>query len=283
MAKTTKDARAKARQMVAEQNRRNKRSKNLIAVGIITAVVLILSIIGFTMVQDAKNSKSSTDVSQGEQVSPARATANGAFYIPSEGSDTEAAEDSTATRVDMFIDPQCPGCAAVERGIGDRISELVEAEEIDLYVTPVAFLDRATNDRYSTRAANAVITVADKAPENALDFISAIYAEDVQPPENGKASGVPDEKLAEIAISVGVPQDVADTFKNHSYFDWIKTNTETQQSRADLFAAGFSTPSVFLNTEYVEGKATNFTKVPFQDEDVLKTFNETFENLKKGN
>lgn len=283
MAKTSKDARTQARQMVATQNRRNKRNKNLIAAGIIAGVVLILSIIGFMMVQDAKKTGSDAKVSQGEQITPERATANGAFHIPSEGTAPEAPEDSTATRVDMFLDPQCPGCGAVERGIGDRIAELVEAEEIDLYVTPVSFLDRATTDRYSSRATNAIITVAEKTPENALDFIHAIYAEDVQPGETGGASGVSDDKLAEIAVSVGVPQDVADTFKNHSYFDWIKSNTETQQARTDLFATGFSTPSVFLNVEYVDGKGENFTKVPFQDEDVLKTFNETFENLKKGN
>lgn len=282
MAKGTEDARSKARQMVANQNRKNKRTKNLIAAGIITTVVLVLAIIGFVMSQEIK-SGGSTAETKGEQITPERATANGAFYIPANGSAKEAPADSTATRVDMFLDPQCPGCGAVERGIGGKIAELVEDREIDLYVTTVAFLDRATTDRYSTRAANAVISVAEMAPENALDFISAIYAEDVQPKENGGKSGVPDEKLAEIAVSVGVPQNIADTFKNHSYFDWIKTNTETQQARTDLFSAGFSTPSVFLNIEYVDGKGTNFTKVPFQNEDVLKTFNETFENFKKGN
>jgi hypothetical protein len=127
---------------------------------------------------------------------------------------------------------------------------------------------------------NAVVTVAEKSPENLLEFVNALYEKSFQPAEGG--ASVPDDKLADLAVKVGVPGDVASEFKNHSYFEWIAKNSQTQMSRTDYFSEGFSTPSVFLNSKVQNGVATDFTKVKFADSDVLKTFNDTLSNLPKG-
>lgn len=282
MVKSSGDARKQAQEIVNSRKRSEKRKKNLIVTAVFSIVIVIIAIVGFLIVKDAENSSNEAESTRGEQITPTTADANGAFYVPANAGD-KASETSDATRVDVFFDPQCPGCGVVDRGIGDRLAELVESEEIDLYLTPVSFLDRATTDKYSSRAASAVVTIAEKSPEHALDFVHAIYDENFQPSEGGGSSNVSDEKLAEAAKSVGVPAEIADTIKDQSYVDWVLSHTETTKTRPDLFSAGFSTPSVFLNIEYVDGNATSFTKVQFQDEDVLTTFNDTFSSLTKGN
>lgn len=281
MAKTSITARDKAKAMVNAQRKKEKRTKKIIIASIFSAVIVLLGLTTFLIINDSKKVAEDVDLTTAEQITPALADENGAFYTSNDGIKTEPASDTRATRVDLFFDPQCPGCGTIERGIGDRLAELVENEEIDLYLTPVSFLDRATTDRYSSRAANAVVTVAENSPEHLLSFVHAIYEEDFQPKENGGSSNVPDSKLADAAKELGVPNEVADSFKNHSYFDWIAESTEKQKARTDLFSTGFSTPSLFLDAKIVNGKANGFTRVEFTQEDVLKTFNDSFASLKK--
>jgi protein-disulfide isomerase len=272
-------ARKKANAIVADQKKRDKRNRLLITVSVSVVALIFLGLISFFSITSAKTKKEEASTI-GVQIVPERATANGAFYVSKDGKSKEPAADSTATRVDLFFDPQCPGCGVVDRGIGERLSELVQNEEIDLYLNPVSFLDKASADWYSTRSVNAVVTVAEKSPEKLLTFVNALYAKSFQPAEGG--ASVPDSKLAAEAVKVGVPEDVANTFKEHSYFDWIAKNSTTQMSRTDYFTAGFSTPSVFIGSKVQNGVASDFTKVQFADSDVLKTFNETLSNFPKG-
>jgi protein-disulfide isomerase len=272
-------ARANAKALVHAQRKKEKRNRILITVAVSVVAIIFLGLISFFSIQDAKNAKIEASAT-GVQVVPALADSNGSFYVSKDGKTSKPEADSKAIRVDVFFDPQCPGCGVVERGIGDRLAELVQTEEIDLYLSPVSFLDNASVDRYSSRAVNAVVTVAEKSPGNLLKFVNALYAKNFQPAEGG--ASVSDEKLAAQAISVGVPEAVANEFKNHSYFDWIAKNSQTQMDRTDYFSAGFSTPSVFLNSKVQNGVASDFTKVVFADSNILETFNNTFSNLPKG-
>lgn len=275
----TAAARANSKALVAAQRKKEKRKRILITVAVSAVAIIFLGLISFFSFQDAKNTKIEASAT-GAQSVPALADSSGAFYVSKDGKTNAPAADSKATRVDVFFDPQCPGCGVVDRGIGERLAELVQNEEINLYLSPVSFLDNASADRYSSRSVNAVVTVAEKSPANLLKFVNALYVKSFQPAEGG--ASVSDDKLAAQAISVGVPETVASEFKNHSYFDWIAKNSQTQMERKDYFSAGFSTPSIFLDSKIQNGVASRFTRVKFADSDVLKTFNDTLSNLPKG-
>lgn len=275
----TSVAREKAKSIVSAQRKKEKRHRLILTISVSVVAVLFLGLIGFLAFSDAKTTKKEASV-LGVQMTPALANSNGSFYVSKDGKTNEPSADSKATRVDLFFDPQCPGCGVVDRGIGERLAELVQTEEIDLYLSPVSFLDKTSADRYSSRAVNAVVTVAEKSPAHLLKFVNAIYAKDFQPAEGG--ASVSDEKLSAQAIKIGVPEAVANEFKNHSYFDWIAKNSTTQMDRADYFSAGFATPSLFLNSKVQNGVASDFTKVQFVDSNILKTFNDAFSNLPKG-
>lgn len=273
------EAREKAKAIISMQKKKEKSKRILITTSAIAVAALLLGLVSFLSFQSVQKTKTEASVTA-TQLSPVLADSHGAFYVSKDGKTNQPASDSKATRVDVFFDPQCPGCGVVDRGIGDRLSELVQNGEIDLYLNPVSFLDKTSSDRYSTRSVNAVITVAEKSPENLLKFVNALYEKSFQPAEGGPS--VPDAKLANLAVKVGVPEDVTASFKDHAYFDWIAKNSEEQMSRTDYFSEGFATPSIFLNSKLQNGVATDFTKVQFADSNVLKTFNKTLSNLPKG-
>lgn len=213
----------------------------------------------------------------GEQISPAKVDEFGAFHI---GSDGQVLDDKTptgATRMDMFIDPQCPACGVVDRAIGERVNELLANNEIDLFLTPTAFMNDSSTDDYSSRAVNALITVAEESPEHYLDFMNKLFEEDVQPGGGMSYIPVSDSQIGEYAMSVGVSEEVAKKFEKGHYIDWIEQHTNTQlNDRPDLFPESFSTPSVFFNIQYENGESSGHTKVEFGS-DPLESFNSTFE------
>lgn len=273
--KTKEERRQERRQRAAEMRKQAKkkarRDKIVRVSALVSVIAVLVGLIGYIAVT-AHNKKDSDGWTQAAtQLTPKNFDEHGAFQVKSNNL------KSSATRVDDFFDPLCPGCGAVHRASGDRMKELVKSGDIDLRLSPVSFLDEASTDKYSTRAINAFVTVAENSPEHALDFLTALYRKDFQPQEGVQNYGqkpVTDQALVEAAVGAGVPADVAKTISEHRYADWIKKMSEKQVKRSDLFPGGFSTPAIFTGVKYgSDGKASG-TKIDFKNKDILKAFNE---------
>lgn len=273
--KTKEDRRQERRQRAAEMRKQAKkkarRDKIVKVSALVSVIAVLVGLVGYIAIT-AHNKKDSDGWTQAAtQLTPKNFDDHGAFQVKSENL------KSSATRVDDFFDPLCPGCGAVHRASGDRMKELVKSGDIDLRLSPVSFLDEASTDKYSTRAINAFVTVAENSPEHALDFLTALYRKDFQPQEGVQNYGqkpVTDQALVEAAVGAGVPADVAKTISEHRYADWIKKMSEKQVKRSDLFPGGFSTPAIFTGVKYgSDGKASG-TKIDFKNKDILKAFNE---------
>ena len=273
--KTKEERRQERRQRAAEMRKQAKkkarRDKIVRVSALVSVIAVLVGLIGYIAIT-AHNKKDSDGWTQAAtQLTPKNFDEHGAFQVKSENL------KSSATRVDDFFDPLCPGCGAVHRASGDRMKELVKSGDIDLRLSPVSFLDEASTDKYSTRAINAFVTVAENSPEHALDFLTALYRKDFQPQEGTQNYGqkpVTDQAIVEAAVGEGVPTDVAKTIPEHRYADWIKKTSEKQVKRSDLFPGGFSTPAIFTGVKYSsDGKASG-TKIDFKNKDILKAFNE---------
>lgn len=273
--KTKEECRQERRQRAAEMRKQAKkkarRDKIVRVSALVSVIAVLIGLTGYIAVT-AHNKKDSDGWTQdATQLTPKNFDEHGAFQVKSENL------KSSATRIDDFFDPLCPGCGAVHRASGDRMKELVKSGDIDLRLSPVSFLDEASTDKYSTRAINAFVTVAENTPERALEFLSALYRKDFQPQEGTQNYGqkpVTDQALVEVAVGAGVPADVAKTIPEHRYADWIKKTSEKQVKRSDLFPGGFSTPAIFIGVKYgPDGKASG-TKIDFKNKDILKAFNE---------
>ncbi|WP_282004792.1 DsbA family protein [Propioniciclava sinopodophylli] len=148
-------------------------------------------------------------------------------------------------RVDVYQDFMCPYCQRFEQANGPALEQLVDAGTIRLEIHPMSFLDRASQGaRYSTRAANAFVTVARADPDRVLAFNRALY--DNQPAEG--TTGLTDSQLATLAREVGVDPSVTDTFGQLGHEQWVAEGTQAD------FASGITgTPSVLIDGEPFTG------------------------------
>ena len=157
-----KQSRDKSREMrrakaaMAEQRRGRRRWA--FTAGMVIVVALLMAIVG-SLIWAAGNDDDSTGTASGELVTPKGATAAGALV----------SGESGAVRLEIYLDYMCPYCGRFERANGDEIERLVADGTVRLELHPLSFLDRMSDGtQYSTRAANAVATVADRAPDQLL-------------------------------------------------------------------------------------------------------------------
>ncbi|MEU6791334.1 thioredoxin domain-containing protein [Nonomuraea wenchangensis] len=230
------EARSRSRELRearAAAGRRRRRRIHLVAIGggLIIAGLVVAIVVA---VVNAAGSKPSPAARSGP--APAIATAGGALAL---------GRADAPVKLEVYLDYMCPFCGRFETANGAEVARLVEAGTVRLELHPLAFLDQASSGtRYSTRAANAVATVADRAPEKVPAFSAALFA--YQPAEGGK--GLTDERIAELARGAGVPADVVTAFGQRTFEAWAASATQA------AFASGVSgTPTVRIDGKAFQG------------------------------
>jgi len=125
-----------------------------------------------------------------------------------------------ATVVDLYIDPMCPFCAQFEFANGATLAALVEDNTITLRLHSLTFLDQASNGtEYSTRASAALTCQAALNPDDLLDYVAVLFAN--QPAEN--TAGLTDSQLVELSTG---GQSIEDCVTTGEYRLWSQANTE---------------------------------------------------------
>lgn len=206
---------------------------NPVMIGGLVVVVALVAAIGFMVVRAAGGSGSTA---AGPLVAPAGATASGALSI---------GQASAPVTVEIYLDYMCPYCGRFEKANSAEIEKLVTDGTARVELHPLNFLDRfSKGTRYSTRAANAVATVADRAPEQVLALNKVLF--DNQPEENSE--GLTDSRIAELAQQAGVPQAVVDVLDDGIHSTWVTQSNDT------AFENGVTgTPTVKVNGQKYEG------------------------------
>ncbi|MDR2114728.1 MAG: thioredoxin domain-containing protein [Bifidobacteriaceae bacterium] len=230
-------AREEAARLKAAQAAKERRLK-LISLGIGLGIVVAAVIVVVLVLQNTKG-PGYADVA----AKPLGANEAGSLVIGQDlkpGGAPAAGDNVPVLR--LYSDYMCPGCGEVDRRLATKLQDLASNGEVKLEVQPVSFLDRLSQGTdYSTRAANAAFTVAQYAPDQFLAFHNELFASDVQPKEN--TEGLSNEKLAEIAQSLGVPADVTDRFEAGEFNSWVDYTTGQAQKQPVE-----TTPSMWLGT-----------------------------------
>ena len=172
----------------------------------------------------------------GSLVAPASATDSGAVLI--------GKPDAKVT-VTVFLDFMCPFCGQFDRANGSDLAAAVDAGTAKIEMHPMSFLDDSSSGtRYSTRAANAFVTIANHDPATAFAFSQLLFAN--QPAE--QSAGLTDARLAELATQAGAPADVVATFAKQTYQPWVAKITQ------QAFDSGIKgTPTVKINGQVFSG------------------------------
>lgn len=242
------EARQAALALRAQQERVAKRNR-LIAI-IAAAVVLVGFIVLVVVILDQGGDD---EVPESAQVQPAfAADGGGGIVMDADGVVTPPADATEewpvggfgdAVVVTVYSDPICPWCAVFEQVAMPVLDEMRLAGDVVIDHRVVGNLDaQSMGSRYSTRAAQALYTVADLAPEAYLDFETALFAN--QPAE--QTTGLTDEQIADIALDAGVPSAAVDAIADGTYTWWVGQVTDAAR---DLYDGRLATPSVRLNGE----------------------------------
>ncbi|MDR1768136.1 MAG: thioredoxin domain-containing protein [Propionibacteriaceae bacterium] len=151
--------------------------------------------------------------------------------------------------VTVYLDYMCPWCGKFEQINGGDLKTLMKDGTAKVELHPISILDQlSAGSNYSTRAANAAITVAKGAPGSFVAFNDLLFAN--QPSEN--TTGLSDDQLVEYAKQAGVPDDVSGGFASLANADWVTGAWTAAQS-----AGVTGTPTILINGSQFSG---NFTQ-----------------------
>ncbi|RBP98003.1 disulfide bond formation protein DsbA [Bifidobacterium aemilianum] len=189
---------------------------------------------------------------QAVQVRPDKADAQGGFIVGRQGVGKPTAKVPT---IDIYMDFLCPPCGQLHQILDPTLMALVDAGQANVGIHFMSFLDSHRPDQYSSRTASMAATVAQEAPDCFLPLVEALYAKDFQPSEESQ-DPISNETLAQVALKVGVPQEVADHAVQGQYLDWVQKLTDYTKTRPDLehpsgqFKGQMTTPTLIINNSY---------------------------------
>lgn len=273
---------AEFRQAAAKRTRNGRIIKWLIA---IVAVGVVAGLIVSAVVNNSRQEEEKAqEVAELELNTPSLASAIGSFAVDKDGRAIPLENaDATLPRIEFVLDPHCGGCHIVEKGVNDTMKSMMENGEAQFFFTPVSFMNRASSDDYSARAASTLVEVAETDPEHFFDYIGALYENFPAEGSGYPSKGVSYDDLGRVAKSAGVSEEAIERFDEQRFRLWALENTNVVEARSEIFPDGLSTPTVLMGGELVEtdGKFVlkDFSKVAFQDSDVAKTFREAFEKI----
>ncbi|WP_336922603.1 DsbA family protein [Aquipuribacter sp. SD81] len=249
MARNLRPEQREARlEAIRRQNAADARRARLLTTVAVGLVVLLAVGVGLAVWLSARDGGGGDSAGGPDLVLPAGTTPtdpeeplSGGFLVGEAGD----------VRVVVFEDYQCPACRAFEAEAGEYLAGLAAGDEVSLVRRPVSILDRV-GDGYSTRAAAAAACVGEADPDALERWGARLFAE--QPAEGG--SGLPDERLVEVAAEEGV--DVAACVEEGRYLPWAEATTE--QAAEEL--GRLATPTVVVAGEVVTGAQGGYPSLP---------------------
>ena len=167
----------------------------------------------------------------------------------SDGAFRVAKSENARVVVTVIEDMACPACKAFEAAYGSVLNEIAELPGAAVDYRIISFLDRMSDDQYSSRAANASYCVWNRSGDAAqkqdvwLKFQTAAFR--AQPEEGGP--GLPDSRLAALAASAGAP-DAASCITSGKYKADVARNSE--KTLSDPSFEG--TPTILVNGEQLD-------------------------------
>ena len=208
------------------EQQRAERRRQLLIVGTVVAVLAIIG--GLTWFAISRGDTT------GEAIDQSGTPGNTDGYAVVVG------EADAPLTMKFYEDPQCPICQQFEAQVGPDVASAIQAGKVKVEYHIVSFLDRASKNEYSSRAANALYVVADAAgPDVFKKFHDLLYEN--QPAEN--TAGPSDDQLIDWAVEAGAEETaVSQPIKDDVYEQWIKN--ATNQMSVDGVNG---TPGVFID------------------------------------
>ncbi|RMI35304.1 serine/threonine protein kinase [Nocardia stercoris] len=157
---------------------------------------------------------------------------------------------SNVKTIDVFEDPMCPSCGALEHIYGQEIAHRIDDGKLAVRYRLVNFLDpRSSSKDYSTRAIAANECVAGDGDGPLYSrFHQAMFTTE-QPTEGG---GKTDEQIAAVAKSAGASADVVTCITKKERVDTARAHADAALAALKKAAGDVATPTVLNNGKEVD-------------------------------
>jgi protein-disulfide isomerase len=194
----------------AAEQQAARRKRTAAVVGAVVAVLVIA--LGVGVLVQSQRDRSRTN--------PAAASADPGGTTGTAHQDIVVGKAAAPVTVTVYEDFQCPICRDFEQQSGATLRSYVDQGTVRLVYRPIAFLDRASTTRYSTRSLSAAGCVLTARPSAFPAFHDLLFAN--QPAEG--SAGLTDARLAALATQAGA--DTGSCIPQHRYEGWAARVTD---------------------------------------------------------
>jgi protein-disulfide isomerase len=261
-------AREKARQDREAERKRVRRNKIFLQGGVGLAVIAIAAIVMLVIVNQPKPVELSNSTAgprnmisggillAGPDAAP---VITPGFKAGDKPTPTDPSKYPDTVNIVSYIDYQCPACQAFETTNADQILSWVKSGLATVEVHPISFLDNTSlGNRYSTRAANAAVCVANYEPEKFYDVTAAFYAN--QPAES--TNGRTDKQILSVMSDAGAKSpEITKCVTTQKCAAWVTATTDYLRSNPfpnTVTPSNFGgTPTVFVDGQQYKGGLTD--------------------------
>jgi hypothetical protein len=159
-------------------------------------------------------------------------------------------DPDAAAQIEVFTEPQCPHCAALQADYGAEMASYISLGQLAVTYRPVTFLDE-TGD-HSARVSNAMFAAADTTPRAVAfqGFVEELWAHQ-QPGGDGPS----DVEMADLAQQSGIPAPGVEVIsRGGQAVDTPDMSDLNIELLAELNAYEIATPTVYdlVNDEVLD-------------------------------
>ena len=240
-------ARQKAKALREQNQKKAKRSKLVIQLSVVLVALGIVGGVAAVIAIEAANRVAAPVVDD----VPKNLTELGGLKIgvglqafTADKTPTPEASETKAPEIVVYVDYQCPICQAFDLPNSAQIRSWVDTGAATVEIRPISFLDRASLNEYSSRAANAAFCVANFEPDSYFDMHSNLM---INQPAEGQ-EGLDDNELYKVAQQSGAGTDeVKGCIQNKSFADYIEQRTQKVLNTPQQGVTVTGTPTVLVN------------------------------------
>jgi len=240
-------ARQKAKTLREQNQKKAKRSKLVIQISVVLVALGIVGGVAAVIAIEAANRVAAPVVDD----APKNLSEFGGLKIgvglqafTADKTPTPEASETKAPEIVVYVDYQCPICQAFDLPNSAQIRSWVDTGAATLEIRPISFLDRASLNEYSSRAANAAFCVANFEPDSYFDMHSNLMIN--QPAESQE--GLDDNELFKVAEQSGAgTNEVKGCIQNKSFADYIEQHTQNVLNTPQQGVTVTGTPTVLVN------------------------------------
>ena len=240
-------ARQKAKALREQNQKKAKRSKLVIQISVVLVALGIVGGVAAVIAIEAANRVAAPVVDD----APKNLSEFGGLKIgvglqafTADKTPTPEASETKAPEIIVYVDYQCPICQAFDLPNSAQIRSWVDTGAATLEIRPISFLDRASLNEYSSRAANAAFCVANFEPDSYFDMHSNLM---INQPAEGQ-EGLDDNELFKVAEQSGAgTNEVKGCIQNKSFADYIEQHTQNVLNTPQQGVSVTGTPTVLVN------------------------------------